>query len=552
MFRSAAGESRRGQIAARATYRTVATLSAAYAATGGLVTLTGWLFHIPRFTDWGGDGISMQPNTAFCAMLAGVALFLVVRAPQATLGIRVLGGVVTAIGFLTVFEHLTGVNLGIDALLVPQTGIGAASAATVAPGRMGPPASTSFTIIGTLLALSTGGMRARRLTAFLALIPLAIAALGLVGYVYGASQLYAVARITGVALQTASMIAALGVGIIAAVPEHGITALLRRDDAGSLVFRRLIIPVLGWPFLIGFLRLEGQRAGLFDMAFGSAAVALATMIAFFALLWWTANGMSRYMMVVRRAEQSLREADRRKDEFLATLAHELRGPLAPMRNSLEIMKRADGQPGLLERSRRMVEQHLDHLVRLVDDLMDVSRLTFDKLELRRAPIDLRAVLEQAIETSLAGASRAGLELQADLPRAPVLVEGDRQRLVQVFGNLLSNACKFTPRGGTIQLSVAQRTTDVVVSVSDTGIGIAPDVIPTIFGMFAQGDQRIEHAQRGLGIGLALSQRLVQMHGGELTAHSDGEGKGSTFSVRLPLLEKQTGHPAGRPVISSEG
>ena len=527
-------------------------MAAAYAAAGGFVTLIGWVSGIRRFTDWSGDGLSMQPNTALCAMLAGVALLFVVHVPQAARWIRILGGVVAAIGLLTVFEHITGVSLGIDALLVPHTGSTAATTGTVAPGRMGPPASTSFAVFGTLLALSTRSARARRWAAFLALIPLAIAALGLIGYVYGASQLYAVARLTGIALQTASMIAALSLGIIAALPEHGITALLRRGDAGSLVFRRLIIPVLAWPFLIGFLRVHGQRAGLFDTAFGSAAVALATVIAFFALLWWTANGMSRYMRVVRKAESALREADRRKDEFLATLAHELRGPLAPMRNSLEIMKRADGQAGLIERARRMIEQQLEHMVRLVDDLMDVSRLTFDKLELRRAPVDLRTVLEQAIETCLPLASRAGVELQADMPRGPLLVDGDSARLVQVFGNLLSNAAKFTPPGGTIHLSVAHRPHDVVVSVTDSGIGIPPEAIPTLFDMFTQGDHRIEHAQRGLGIGLALSQRLVLMHGGEITAFSDGEGKGSTLSVRLPLIQKQTGRPAGRPVISAEG
>ena len=532
--------------------RRLATVTAAYAAAGGFVTLIGWFFGIRRFTDWGGDGISMQPNTALCAMLAGVALLFVVHAPQAARWIRILGGVVATIGLLTLFEHVTGVSLGIDAILVPHTGASAANTSTVAPGRMGPPASTSLAIFGTLLALATGSARARRWAAFLALVPLVIAALGLIGYVYGASQLYAVARLTGIALQTASMVAALCVGMIAAIPEHGITALLRRGDAGSLVFRRLIIPVLAWPFFIGFLRVQGREAGLFDTAFGSAAGALLTMIAFFALLWWTANGMSRYMRVVRRAEQTLREVDRRKDEFLATLAHELRGPLAPMRNSIEIMKRADGQAGLIERSRRMIEQQLEHMVRLVDDLMDVSRLTFDKLELRRAPIDLRAVLEQAIETCLPLANRAGIELQADIPRGPVLVDGDSARLVQVFGNLLSNAAKFTPRGGTVHVSVATRAHDVVVSVTDSGIGIPPGAIPTLFDMFTQGDHRIEHAQRGLGIGLALSQRLVLMHGGEISAVSQGEGTGSTFSVRLPLIEKQTGRPAGRPVISAEG
>ena len=179
---------------------------------------------------------------------------------------------------------------------------------------------------------------------------------------------------------------------------------------------------------------------------------------------------------------------------------------------------------VLERSRSMIEQQLRHMVRLIDDLLDVSRITFNKLELRREPVALAHALEQAIETFLPMADRAGLNLQTDLPAEPVYVNADAARLVQIFGNLLSNACKFTPRGGTVRLAVARRSYDVIVSVSDTGIGVEPELLPKLFAMFAQADERVDHTQRGLGIGLALAQRLVQMHDGEITAHSDGQGR----------------------------
>ncbi|WP_411280966.1 PAS domain S-box protein [Gemmatimonas sp.] len=253
-------------------------------------------------------------------------------------------------------------------------------------------------------------------------------------------------------------------------------------------------------------------------------------------------GVHRDITERKRSEDSLRQLaaelsanDRRKDEFLATLAHELRNPLAPMRNGLELMKLADGQMAIIEQARSMVERQLTQMVRLVDDLMDMSRINWDKLELRKERVSLTAILHHAVEGSRPLIEQLGHELVATFPIQPLIVEADMTRLEQVFLNLLNNAAKYSDRGGRIQLDVARERNDVVVSVKDTGIGIAADQLPRVFEMFTQMDRSLGKSQGGLGIGLTLVKRLVEMHGGTVEATSEGLGKGSTFIVRLPSV-----------------
>jgi PAS domain S-box-containing protein len=229
----------------------------------------------------------------------------------------------------------------------------------------------------------------------------------------------------------------------------------------------------------------------------------------------------------------LKDADRRKDEFLATLAHELRNPMAPMRNGLHIMRLA-GSTGTIDHVRAMLERQLTQLVRLVDDLLDVSRVTSGKLALRRDRIDLRAVIEAALETSRPVIEQAGLELVVSVPDEPIVLQGDATRLAQVVSNLLNNAAKYTPRGGHVQMHVTQLDNSAVLAVSDSGIGIPPHMLGSVFEMFTQVDRALEKKTGGLGIGLSLVKGLVEMHGGTVAARSDGEGKGSQFLVSLPL------------------
>ena len=233
-----------------------------------------------------------------------------------------------------------------------------------------------------------------------------------------------------------------------------------------------------------------------------------------------------------RAEAALREADRRKDEFLAMLAHELRNPLAPIRNSLHILRLTSEADASTRRIGEMMERQVSHMVRLVDDLLEVSRITRGKIELRKEPTLVGAIVRSAVETSRPAIEAAKHRLVLDVPVEPEVLECDPVRLTQVVANLLNNAARYSEPGGQIRLAVRRERGEVVISVRDTGIGIPPDLLPRVFEPFMQVD-RTHHAQGGLGIGLALVKSLVELHGGTVAAHSDGPGTGSEFVLRLP-------------------
>jgi len=252
---------------------------------------------------------------------------------------------------------------------------------------------------------------------------------------------------------------------------------------------------------------------------------------------------------LRRISAELSEASRRKDEFLAVLAHELRNPLAPIRSGLEIMRRAGDRGDVVARTRSMIERQLAQLVRLVDDLLDVSRISRGKLELQLERVDLATVLEAAIETSRPSLDAGGHRLTVELPPGPVPVDGDPTRLSQVFANLIQNAAKFSDPGGPIGLRAEREGGEVVVTVTDEGIGISTEMLPRVFEMFTQGDRSLARSAGGLGIGLTLVRTLTELHGGRVEARSAGTRRGSAFVVRLPVgppLEAPAAAPAGEP------
>jgi len=245
----------------------------------------------------------------------------------------------------------------------------------------------------------------------------------------------------------------------------------------------------------------------------------------------------------RKAEETLRESDRRKDEFLATLAHELRNPLAPIRNAIQLLQLKGPPDPELTWARGVIDRQTLHLTRLVDDLLDVSRITRDRLELRTAPIELGKVNQMAVETSQpAIEQRAHTLIVSVLPESGI-VDADPRRLAQVFANLLNNAAKYSEPGGTIVLSAERRDDDIVVRVRDHGIGIDEETLPRIFDLFSQLHPWLEREQGGLGIGLALVKRLVEMHNGRVTVSSEGVGRGSEFVVELPIVVPISGAPA---------
>ncbi len=235
----------------------------------------------------------------------------------------------------------------------------------------------------------------------------------------------------------------------------------------------------------------------------------------------------------RDAEDALREADRRKDEFLATLAHELRNPLSPIRTGLQVLNLTD-DADTARRTRQMMERQLGHMVRLIDDLLDVSRITSGKVALQRERIALQDAARSAIESARPAIEAARHRLDVAMPGDALWVDADPTRLAQVLGNLLGNAAKYTPDGGDIRLTVHACDGEACITIADSGLGIPREALGEVFGMFAQVNRTLDRAQGGLGIGLALAQRLTEMHGGRIVAESEGLGHGATFTVHLPL------------------
>ena len=252
-----------------------------------------------------------------------------------------------------------------------------------------------------------------------------------------------------------------------------------------------------------------------------------------------------------RAAREVRGADRRKDEFLATLSHELRNPLAPLRNAVQIMRLAP-DPKQVADAGHVMERQLGHMVRLVDDLLDMSRITRGELTLRKAPVDFATVVRNAVETSRPLIDSKGHRLTVTLPAPGVVVDGDLTRLTQVLANLLNNAAKFSNRSGEITLSAERHANEVVVRVTDRGVGIPAEMLGSIFDMFMQVDQTLESSHGGLGIGLTLVRRLVELHGGTVEAHSAGRGAGSEFVVRLPITSAWAAvdTPMATPTVAS--
>jgi len=257
-----------------------------------------------------------------------------------------------------------------------------------------------------------------------------------------------------------------------------------------------------------------------------------------------------------RAEAALLDADRRKDDFLAILAHELRNPLAPIRNAIEILQRRGPEDPKLVKMRDLIERQVQHLSRLVDDLLDVSRITQGKINLKPEALDLREIVKHAVESNLAGIRAHGHEIDVKLPPEPVYSYGDSVRIAQVFGNLINNAVKYTHDGGRILVDLAVADGHAIVAVRDNGIGIASEYLSHVFELFGQVRNPRPHGQDGLGIGLALVRRLVEMHDGFVEARSDGVDRGSEFTVKLPLLKSDavsgllpTALPADRGALS---
>jgi PAS domain S-box-containing protein len=308
--------------------------------------------------------------------------------------------------------------------------------------------------------------------------------------------------------------------------RHSVPSLLHPDDRAEFLARRADAIARRVPFHHEFriLRSDGSVAWISHRGRSEYDAAGRPVRSF---------GIALDITERKQAEETLRDADRKKDRFIATLAHELRNPLAPIRNAVHLLRRGGGDEARLAWCRDVIDRQVSAMSRLLEDLLDVSRLTRGQFALRREPLTMAAVVGQAVEVAQPLVDAAGHSLAVTLPPEPVHVEGDLTRLAQVFSNLLINAAKYTQPGGRIGIDVRVDGDEVVACVTDDGIGIGAEQIPHIFEMFGQAEAALTRSQGGLGIGLALSRGLVEMHGGRVGVHSEGLGKGSAFTVHLP-------------------
>ena len=528
-----------------------AQLASLVSAGAGVAVLIGWLADIPPLTSLYLPGPTIKTNAAIGLTCLGLANLLLI-APHGRRhwdhAAYLLASVPPVIGALTLSEHVFGWELGIDQLIATEP-VGAM--ATVSPNRMGPPASTANLLLG--LALLLGSRRTGRGAAaahLLAFISGVVALLAVMGYAYGLSELYAVARYTGIALMTAVALLVLSIAIQAGRPETGLAALLCREDEVGVFARRMVPAAIFLPFSLGWLLTRARGAGLIDAPFAIAAMSLVLIVLLAAVIWRTGTQLvlsldarAETERALGESERTLREADHQKTEFLATLSHELRNPLAPIRFAVELLT---GPPAAAERARQTIERQVRHLTRLIDDLLDLTRITRNKLNLHVRPSQLQPLVSDALDAVASELARGRHEVHVDLPPQPVWLQVDPDRVVQMLVNLLTNAARYSDPGGRITIGAAVDLENVTISVRDTGHGIAPADLERVFERFVQVGGT---PHGGLGIGLALVRALAELHGGGVEAHSEGTGKGSEFRLRLPRAEAQPAEVRGHAAVA---
>lgn len=762
---------------------------ACYAIGVGLTVLAGWIFQIERLTDWTNEGISMFPNTAIGAICLGTALIAASqkKGELTRYVVVLLAGFAAAIGGATFVEHLSGINLGIDTLLFdPVFGQRAATS----PLRMGPPASFSYLVLGTAIILTLQNTVCQRLAVGIAITTMFIALLSFTGYLLGANALFGVARYTGIAFSTTTVVAAVSLALMPLVPDYGFVAILSRKDAGGALLRRLIVPVVAIPLLLGWLRMQGETLGYYDSSFGTALRTICEIALFVALIFWTAqsvswhqstgqsaqwrlaaivdssgdaivskslqgviqtwnagaerlfgyqasevigkhisilipsdrleeeqeilrrirrgeridhietirvrkdgsqfhisltispilndrgeitgaskigrdiserklsegarqateerlravveatpecvkivrpNGTVEYMnqaglhFIEANSEEEIRgqcvfdliaaehrdhwidchrrvcsgervhwdfevtglkgtrrwmethavplqlddgqigqlavtreissqkqyeqereallrseraarsdaeRASQLKDEFLATLSHELRTPLNAVLGWSQILRRSTA-PEDLEQGLEVIERNAKLQAQLIEDLLDMSRIISGKVVLDVQPTELVMVVSAAMDSVRPSANAKEIRLRTFFDPEGGLVLGDATRLQQIVWNLLTNAIKFTPQGGVVDIILRGIEGKVELTVRDTGIGIDPQYLPSIFERFRQVDSSTTRRFGGLGLGLSIVRHLVELHGGSIRVESLGKGQGTSFVLELP-------------------
>jgi signal transduction histidine kinase/CheY-like chemotaxis protein len=524
-------------------------------ASAGLLVLAGWTFGSTQLASLAAGWRLMVPSTAFGFLWAGLGLALCSVFGtvdwRMRVAVRLLALATVILPVLSLFEYATNVRLGVESWLVDFSHPPDRYA-----GRMSAVTASCFLLLGSgLAALTWSGRWASSLVRLTAGAALAMSWLALVAVSFDVTRLINEPRFPGMAAMTIVLLAMCSAGVLSCSRQT--IARLRDANADAVLAPRLLVAAFALPMVLG--RVQVALDERIDHGLSAALVTVAFAVVVTVALWRAAARMQNLHrqrqhlleqleervaertrelaaanQELKQSQEQLREADRRKDEFLATLAHELRNPLAPIRTGIEILKGETVPPSSKAQAHEVIARQLQHMVRLIDDLLDVSRITAGKLSLRQERLDFVGVVHQAVETARAAIDRAGHALTLALPPGPVMVVADETRLTQVIANLLLNACKYTPRGGRIDVTLTTDGQRLELEVRDTGIGIPAVFLPRLFEKFSQVAAPLDRADGGLGLGLALVRGIVTLHGGSVEAHSDGGDRGSRFVIHLAL------------------
>jgi signal transduction histidine kinase len=546
-----------------------------FASGAAAVVLLAWtvgLSDAPRLvTGWR----VMVPSTAFGFICAGVGLIVAasIRADDrvpARVAVRSLAALMLVLPGATLVEYATGTRWGVEHWLgtpIPGNRDGGYA------GRMS--AMTSLTFV--LLAIALAGLTWRGRWAFRAVrvaggTALAVSWFAVLAISFDAVRISNQPRFPGMAALTIVLFALCSYGVLAA--SNDVVTRMREAGTDVALHGGLVASAFVLPLVLG--PLTGLTMGWVPEELSTALAACGLAAAMTLVIW---RGLARMQDLqqqrsallaeleervaartselaetnaqLRDSKQRLLDANRHKDEFLAMLSHELRNPLAPIRTGVELLKAPDTTPAVRAEVHRVVERQMTHLVRLIDDLLDVSRINAGKLALQVERLDLREVVEHAVESTRHIVDRAHHELRVVLPAAPAEVHGDSTRLTQVAANLIQNACKYTPRHGQLAVEVREAAECVELRVRDNGAGIPREFLPRVFEKFEQLAPTTEDSQGGLGLGLALVRGIVALHGGSVEAMSDGLRQGSEFIVRLPRAARRAEEATGDASDPSE-
>ena len=500
--------------------------------------LAGWWLGSLALIGAGTGSPQMYPITAlgFVGTALGILLQLHPRRALGRTG-RLFALLVCAIGLASVAMRVFDVAPGPLSL-----GLGQASSAWSLPAPL--TAGLFATLDASLFLLGARGTVG--LAQALAAGVLLFSALTLAGFAAADTFLYQLLPGHGTSLRTALSFVLASSAVLWLRPDQGMVVALASPSPGSRTLRQMMAPLILAPIALGMIATAAVRwsDGGMDLTTMIWLFVWGLLVILIAVVWRLAyqlyhQDLTRSLAERERNEalQALRLADERKNEFLAMLAHELRNPLAPISTAAELLRSVyAGDPVQVRRTSEIIGRQVGHMVHLVDDLLDVSRVTRGIIELKRERLDLRQVVTAALEQAQPLLEMKRHRVRTELPETRVMVEGDAKRLIQVLANLLGNAGKYTPDEGNILVSLTAGGGEAQLAVRDDGIGIVPELLPDVFGLFTQAQRTPDRAQGGLGLGLALVKNLVALHGGRVRAESPGPGQGSTFTVVLPCLD----------------